>query len=124
MVVLFGAACGPGPGSQVSGEALFRHHCASCHGPEGLGDGPLGSELRTPPADLTQLARIAGGKFDTAAVKEAIDGRRAVQAHGPRDMPVWGVVFGTQHVGEPFYVQRSDRELDALVEYVRSLQAE
>jgi mono/diheme cytochrome c family protein len=124
VLALLGAACGPGPDAEMSGEALFRHHCVSCHGPEGRGDGPLANELRRRPADLTGLARAAGGDFDAAAVKEAIDGRRSVQAHGPRDMPVWGVVFGTRHVGEPFYVQRSDRELDALVEYVRSLQAE
>lgn len=122
LVALFAAACGPGPQAGVSGEVLFRHHCVSCHGPEGRGDGPLAGELRRLPADLTALART-GDDFDADAVKKAIDGRRVVQQHGPRDMPVWGVVFGGQHVGEPFYVQRSQQELDALVEYVRSLQA-
>jgi hypothetical protein len=43
-----------------------------------------------PPADLTQLARKAGGQLDERALLEVIDGRRQVSAHGTRDMPVWG----------------------------------
>ena len=35
------------------GEALFRTHCASCHGSEGRGDGPAAAALAGPPADLT-----------------------------------------------------------------------
>ena len=116
------AACGPAPAPEVSGEVLFRHHCVSCHGSEGRGDGPMVSELRKRPADLTALS--ADGSFDVEAVKKAIDGRFDIQAHGPREMPVWGVVFGMRHVGEPFYVQRSGGELDALVDYVGSLQPE
>ncbi len=123
-LVLLSSACDPGPGAPVSGEALFRQLCVSCHGPGGRGDGPVAAELRRQPADLTVLARASGGKFDAEAVKEAIDGRRVVQAHGPREMPLWGVVFGAQHVGEPYYVHRSEQELDALVEYLRSLQVE
>ena len=118
------AACGAEPIEEVSGPVLFRHHCASCHGAEGRGDGPLAESLRKPPADLTAIAQRAGGRFDPDAVKAFVDGRWTVSAHGPREMPVWGVVFGVRHVGEPFYVQRSGRELDALVEHLRSLQVE
>lgn len=118
-----GAGCGPEPAPPVSGEALFRTHCVACHGAEGRGDGPLAEELRRRPADLTALAR-GGDGFDAEAVKRSIDGRRVVPSHGPRDMPVWGVVFGVRHVGEPFYFQRSGQELDALVAYLAALQGE
>jgi putative copper export protein/mono/diheme cytochrome c family protein len=39
--------------SVASGAALFRTHCATCHGVGGRGDGPGGAGLPRPPADLT-----------------------------------------------------------------------
>ena len=39
--------------SVASGVALYRTHCALCHGPDGRGDGPGGAGLPRPPADLT-----------------------------------------------------------------------
>jgi putative copper resistance protein D len=39
--------------SIAEGQSLFTTHCASCHGPEGRGDGPAGELLKTVPADLT-----------------------------------------------------------------------
>lgn len=39
--------------SIVDGLALYRTHCARCHGPEGYGDGPDAAGLRPRPADLT-----------------------------------------------------------------------
>ncbi len=48
------------------------------------------SKLKTAPADLTTLAKKNNGVFPLNAVYETIDGRKAVKAHGTRDMPVWG----------------------------------
>jgi mono/diheme cytochrome c family protein len=81
------------PAPDPSGRQVFVRFCASCHGPNADGNGPLASSLKTPPADLRAIARRNGGRFDEAAVMAVIDGRRAVSAHGPRDMPVWGDVF-------------------------------
>jgi putative copper resistance protein D len=39
--------------SVANGAALFRAHCATCHGPGGRGDGPGGAGLPRLPADLT-----------------------------------------------------------------------
>ncbi|HWN13217.1 MAG TPA: CopD family protein, partial [Candidatus Dormibacteraeota bacterium] len=39
--------------SVASGAALFRTHCATCHGAGGRGDGAGGAGLPRPPADLT-----------------------------------------------------------------------
>jgi putative copper export protein/mono/diheme cytochrome c family protein len=39
--------------SIAQGARLFAAHCATCHGPEGRGDGPAGASLTTKPADLT-----------------------------------------------------------------------
>jgi copper transport protein len=36
-----------------SGRRLFASHCVACHGPGGLGDGPMAAALDPPPLDLT-----------------------------------------------------------------------
>ncbi len=52
----------------------------------------------------------------------AIDGRLSVEEHGPRDMPVWGVVFQQEHVGEPFAIYGPTLDARALADYLRSIQ--
>ena len=60
------------------GEAEYWDSCAVCHGPEGKGDGPLGDELQTRPADLTRLTEKNGGEFPYYRVFAVIDGRYIV----------------------------------------------
>ena len=109
---------------EAKGAVLYRRYCTSCHGISGRGDGPLAASLRTPPKDLSALARNAGGKFPEAEVMLTIDGRRAVAEHGPRDMPVWGAIFQQEHVGEPFAIYGSILDARALADYLRTLQKE
>ncbi len=35
------------------GKSLYNKHCKSCHGKEGLGDGPKAAQLDTPSGDFT-----------------------------------------------------------------------
>jgi len=87
-------ASGPVAAEDMSyGEAEYLNSCAVCHGFEGKGDGPLGDEIRTRPADLTTLSKRNGGAFPYYRVFALIDGRAVVPAHGERDMPVWGRQF-------------------------------
>ena len=80
-------------GSQsYDGAGLFRTYCASCHGANGQGNGPMADHLRRPPADLTLIAARNGGVFPGARVERVIDGRD-VGPHGNPDMPVWGDAF-------------------------------
>jgi mono/diheme cytochrome c family protein len=81
------------PGVAARGRASFNLYCSSCHGKTGRGDGPVASTLKVPPADLTRLASQHGGKFPADWVYARIDGREPVVAHGPSDMPVWGLSF-------------------------------
>lgn len=37
-----------------TGASLFAANCATCHGPQGQGDGPAGAALDPRPADLTK----------------------------------------------------------------------
>ena len=62
MPTLFG--CRPEVPPAPTGEEAYRRYCASCHGLEGKGDGPVAASLRRAPTDLTQLARRSGGRFD------------------------------------------------------------
>ncbi len=36
------------------GKSLYSKHCKSCHGKEGLGDGPKAAQLDTPSGDFTE----------------------------------------------------------------------
>lgn len=75
------------------GKAEFQSSCASCHGVDARGGGPISGQLRTPPPDLSILAKNNNGVFPTDAIYDAIYGSRSIAAHGPREMPVWGERF-------------------------------
>ena len=110
------------PERAPTGQALFVRHCASCHGLDGKGTGPLAESLRVPPTDLTRIAERSGGRFDEAGVMAVIDGRRQVLAHGPREMPVWGAVFEEGLEGRRYGSYAGLLHTRALTDYVRSLQ--
>jgi hypothetical protein len=46
-----------------SGKQTYMQYCASCHGPDARGNGPAAFVLKTPPPDLTTLAKRHDGKF-------------------------------------------------------------
>ena len=75
------------------GGALYSQFCASCHGGEARGDGPVAPLLTVPVPDLRSLAARNDGAFPMLAVIQTIDGRTARTAHGG-PMPIWGSVFG------------------------------
>ena len=72
------------------GKREYDAKCAVCHGPAGKGDGPYAGVLKMPVPDITTISKRNGGVFPLARVQEIIDGRQALKAHGPRDMPIWG----------------------------------
>jgi mono/diheme cytochrome c family protein len=81
----------------VEGKDLYRDYCAVCHGPEGKGNGPAAVALKTPPPDLTTIAK-RHGKFSAREVQDQITGtERMASAHGTREMPMWGPVFRGAH---------------------------
>jgi mono/diheme cytochrome c family protein len=82
------------------GRALYVEYCASCHGTSAEGDGPVARALTTPPANLRRLAERFGNPLPEDQVARYIDGRAAVKAHGPRDMPVWGARFHYKSGGD------------------------
>ena len=84
-------AAGPGAGNDVAdGHKYFVRYCASCHGTDGLGDGPVAKSLVTPPANLRKLGDKYGMPLPAHKIAEFIDGRDTARAHGSHEMPVWG----------------------------------
>jgi|SRR5579871_4981032 len=79
----------------LSGAEMYKTFCAPCHGVEGKGNGPVASELKTAPTDLTQLAKKNNNVFPRERVRSYIEGKstKEVAAHGSREMPIWGDVF-------------------------------
>ena len=114
------AAAAPSTVTVESGEAVFRSYCASCHGVEAKGDGPLAANLRIAPADLTRIAGRNRGKFDAGQVHRSIDGRDPREIHGGSDMPVWGDAF--KRAGEGYSDLKVKERIDALVAYLESIQ--
>jgi mono/diheme cytochrome c family protein len=74
----------------ADGHRYFVRYCASCHGTDGLGDGPVAKSLSTPPANLRKLGDKYGMPLPAHRIAEIIDGRDTARAHGSHEMPVWG----------------------------------
>ncbi len=100
-------ATAPDSGDQVSGERTFRElGCSGCH------DGVVGDIAPSLQGVFGKEVQLESGErvvADEAYVRESI------LSPGAR------IVAGYQPVMPDFGSQISDRELDALVEYIRSL---
>jgi mono/diheme cytochrome c family protein len=118
LVVGIAAMAGDSSGEEKpdAGATLYRRYCASCHGTEGRGDGPVAGALAPRPTDLTALS------YDVPTLMRAIDGRRTIRAHGPSPMPVWGYIFEESLLGEPHRLRTVLHELRLLAEHARDLQ--
>jgi mono/diheme cytochrome c family protein len=103
-----------------SGKEMFNNYCAVCHGSDAKGDGPAASAMKTPPTDLTVLAKNNGGKYPAAHVAAVIKGQATMPSHGSQDMPVWGPLFRSIDQGREAQVQQ---RIANLVSYVEGVQA-
>jgi mono/diheme cytochrome c family protein len=105
-----------------SGAELFQQFCAACHGTDGRGGGPVAGSLATLVPDLTRLSERHDGRFPAAEVREIIDGRAVVIAHGTRFMPVWGYEFWIEEGADVVAEEEARIIIDRLVDYLGSIQ--
>jgi len=103
-----------------AGRGLFLQYCASCHGTDAKGAGPVAASLKGAVPDLTVLPR-KDGEFDAARVRTSIDGTKAKAPHGSREMPVWGKVFENRAVKSGDGWAQAD--IASLTQYIKSIQA-
>lgn len=102
----------------------FAALCAPCHGPSGVGDGPLAKGLDHPPADLTGLAARNGGSFPLPYVMHKIWGYAEGQAP-MAIMPQFGPVLDSPIVlfdsGDGIQTPTPERLVD-LANYLATIQ--
>ena len=113
---------GPTPAELKVARGKFEKYCSACHGKDGRGGGPAAPSLKTPPPDLTKIARRRGGAFPDAEVAAYIDGRTKVAAHGTREMPIWGEQFSRDIPDQEIGEEIARGKLVLLVDYLRSIQ--
>jgi len=124
LFVSFNVPAQPGPFGldDYSGGEIFQRFCSSCHGDSARGNGPVAPTLSSAVPDLTQLYRRYGNQFPETLLRETIDGRNLVIAHGARAMPVWGYEFWWED-GADVEAEATAREtISKLLDFLRSIQ--
>jgi mono/diheme cytochrome c family protein len=102
-----------------AGRKLYMRYCASCHGQDARGNGPVAAALKTPPADLTGIRARHGDRWPYTLLRDIIDGRPP-RAHGPREMPIWGQKLGEgKGLGKELHVSNA---ITVLLAYLKTLQ--
>jgi mono/diheme cytochrome c family protein len=105
--------------STETGATLFRTYCASCHGTDARGAGPMTTQLRRLPPSLTSFAVRNGGLFPGERIRRIVDGRD-IASHGTMEMPVWGDAF--RRTREGLSEEAAAARIDAIVRYLESIQ--
>jgi len=104
----------------IRGDNLYKAYCASCHGENAKGNGPMAAWLKVQPSDLTRIAARNGGKFPLERVDRIISGEEPLPSgHGSRAMPVWGPVFSQVTRDQDLGKVR----IDNLARYLRDIQS-
>ncbi len=104
----------------MAGRDLYEFYCASCHGKDGRGNGPIAPMLKTPPTDLTTIGARSHGVFPRAYVEGYVtnSSQLLTPAHGTAEMPIWGPIFYALDPSDT----RARIRVENVVGYVETLQ--
>lgn len=73
-----------------AGQRTYEFSCAICHGLDARGNGIFAKQIVRAPSDLTLLSQKHNGAFPFRYAYDVIDGRKLIDLHGTREMPIWG----------------------------------
>jgi mono/diheme cytochrome c family protein len=103
----------------ASGKQMFTDYCAVCHGRDGKGGGPAVEFLKTPPPDLTTMARRHNEKSVKLHVQTIL--RQGVEGNAEQEalsMPHWSAAFSRTHSVRGL----AELRMHNLANYVESIQ--
>src|ERR1700719_2317918 len=60
--------------SSIQGRQLYKPYCATCHGADARGNGPMAKSLKVTPADLTHISARNGGTFPLMRIERVVLG--------------------------------------------------
>lgn len=80
-------------GAVLEGQTLYKTNCATCHGDNGLGDGPVAPSLNPRPVSLAALSEIASDDYlfwriSTGRAGTAMAGWKGILS----DEQIWQVI--------------------------------
>jgi mono/diheme cytochrome c family protein len=98
-------------GDAAAGKVIFTTNCASCHGEDGKGDGPVGAALKPPPRDFTK----GEFKFDTDK-----DGKTGTDADLKNVIKNGAAEYGGSPLMAPWGTVLSDTDINNVIAYIRT----
>ena len=102
----------------IQGKDLFKSYCASCHGLDAKGHGPMAASLKIPPSDLRRISIRNHDTFPMMRIEKIIAGEESPAGHGSSEMPVWGPIFSRVTTD----VDLGRVRIDNLARYLRDIQ--
>lgn len=86
---------------KAAAAALWNKHCKSCHGKEGMGDGPKAAQLDTPAGDFT--TKEFQRQSDGALFYKTLEGREDMPTYKkkiPDEEDIWQLVHYMRMLGK------------------------
>ncbi len=102
----------------IQGKDLFKSYCASCHGLDAKGNGPMAASLKVAPSNLRRISIRNHDVFPLMRVEKIIAGEELTTGHGSSEMPVWGPIFSRVTTD----VDLGRVRIDNLARYLRDIQ--
>jgi len=102
----------------IQGKDLFKSYCASCHGLDAKGHGPMAASLKISPSDLRRISIRNHDTFPMMRIEKIIAGEESPAGHGSSEMPVWGPIFSRVTTD----VDLGRVRIDNLARYLRDIQ--